>query len=139
MKKIPKSVLVIVYTKDKKILLLKKNNKKEMWQSITGSLLEGENPLEAAKRELYEETGLISNNLIDCNKSYVFEIYDFWKYKYNEGVIYNTEYLFMLKLDDIIDITLDKSEHISYEWFSRVKAAEKVFSHTNRIAIFEFV
>ena len=34
MKKIPKSVLVIVYTKDKKVLLLKKKDNENMWQSV---------------------------------------------------------------------------------------------------------
>ena len=36
-------------------------------------------------------------------------------------------------------IVIDKEEHVSYEWTSRVKAAEKVFSHTNRQAIFELI
>ena len=44
MKKIPKSVLVIVYTKDKKVLLLKKKDNENMWQSVTGSLNFDENP-----------------------------------------------------------------------------------------------
>ena len=137
MKKIPISVLVLIYTKNKDILILKKKNNKELWQSVTGSLNENETPVEAAKREVFEETGLNSDNLIDCNKNYVFEIYDMWKHKYNKGVTHNTEHVFMLELDCTKDIKLDKDEHVSYEWVPRVKAAEKVFSHTNRQAIFD--
>ena len=41
--------------------------------------------------------------------------------------------------EEKIDIVIDKSEHLQYEWLSRVKAAEKVFSHTNRQAIFDLI
>jgi len=139
MKKIPKSVLVIVYSKDKKVLLLKKKHNENMWQSVTGSLHIDENPSQAAKRELYEETGINSDNIIDCGKQYIFEIYDMWKHKYEDGVTHNTEYVFKLEVENIIDIKIDTTEHDSYQWISRVKAAEKVFSHTNRQAIFDLI
>ena len=139
MKKIPISVLIIVYTKNKDILLLNKKGKDSMWQSITGSLQINEKPLDAAKRELFEETGIVSNDIIDCKKEHIFEIYEIWRHKYEDGVTHNTEHIFKLELDDIIDIKLDSDEHDSFEWASRVKAAEKVFSHTNRQAIFDLI
>ena len=139
MKKIPISVLVIIYTKNKDILLLKKNNDKDMWQSVTGSLNENEKPIDAAKREVFEETGLTSDKIFDCNKQYIFEIYEMWRHKYEDGVTHNTEHVFLLELEEKIDIEIDKSEHLQYEWLSRVKAAEKVFSHTNRQAIFDLI
>jgi len=139
MKKIPISVLIIVYTKNKNILLLNKKGKDSMWQSITGSLQINEKPLDAAKRELFEETGIVSNNIIDCKKEHIFEIYEMWRHKYDDGITHNTEHVFKLELDDIIDIKLDSDEHDSFEWATRVKAAEKVFSHTNRQAIFDLI
>ncbi len=139
MKKIPISVLVIIYTKNKDILLLKKNNDKDMWQSVTGSLNENEKPIDAAKREVFEETGLTSDKILDCNKQYIFEIYEMWRHKYEDGVTHNTEHVFLLELEEKIDIVIDKSEHLQYEWLSRVKAAEKVFSHTNRQDIFDLI
>ena len=139
MKKIPISVLIIVYTKNKDILLLNKKGKDSMWQSITGSLQINEKPLDAAKRELFEETGIVSNDIIDCKKEHIFEIYEIWKHKYEDGVTHNIEHVFKLELDDIIDIKLDSDEHDSFEWTTRVKAAEKVFSHTNRQAIFDLI
>ena len=139
MKKIPISVLVIIYTKNKDILLLKKNNDKDMWQSVTGSLNENEKPIDAAKREVFEETGLTSDKIFDCNKQYIFEIYEMWRHKYENNVTHNTEHVFLLELDNRKDILLDENEHVSYEWTSRVKAAEKVFSHTNRQAIFDLI
>ena len=116
MKKIPKSILIIIYTKK-----------------------EDETALDTAKRELLEETGLSPDNIIDCKKEYIFEIYEMWRHKYNDGVTHNTEYVFKLELDDIIDINIDAKEHDSYMWLPRVKAAEKVFSHTNRQAIFDLI
>ena len=139
MKKIPISVLVIIYTKNKDILLLKKNNDKDMWQSVTGSLNENEKPIDAAKREVFEETGLTSDKIFDCNKQYIFEIYEMWRHKYEDGVTHNTEHVFLLELEEKVDIIIDKNEHLQYEWLSRVKAAEKVFSHTNRQAIFDLI
>ena len=139
MKKIPISVLIVVYTKNKNILLLNKKGKDSMWQSITGSLQINEKPLDAAKRELFEETGIVSNNIIDCKKEHIFEIYEMWRHKYEEGITHNTEHVFKLELDDIVDIKLDSDEHDSFEWATRVKAAEKVFSHTNRQAIFDLI
>jgi len=139
MKKIPISVLVLIYTKNKDILILKKNNGKDMWQSVTGSINDGESVDDAAKREVYEETGLNADNIINCNKQYIFEIYEMWRYKYDDNVTHNTEHVFLLELDERKDIIIDKEEHVSYEWTSRVKAAEKVFSHTNRQAIFDLI
>ena len=139
MKKIPISVLIIVYTKNKNILLLNKKGKNSMWQSITGGLQINEKPLDAAKRELFEETGIVSNNIIDCKKEHIFEIYEMWRHKYEDGITHNTEHVFKLELDDIVDIKLDSDEHDSFEWATRVKAAEKVFSHTNRQAIFDLI
>ena len=139
MKKIPISILVIIYTKNKDVLILKKNNDKDMWQSVTGSLNENEEPVEAAKREVFEETGLSTENLIDCNKQYVFEIYEMWRHKYDDGVTHNTEHVFLLELENKVDIKIDSNEHTQYEWINRVKAAEKVFSHTNRQAIFDLI
>ena len=139
MKKIPISVLVIIYTKNKDILLLKKNNDKDMWQSVTGSLNENEKPIDAAKREVFEETGLTSDKIFDCNKQYIFEIYEMWRHKYENGVTHNTEHVFLLELEEKVNIVIDKNEHLQYEWLSRVKAAEKVFSHTNRQAIFDLI
>ena len=118
MKKIPISVLVIIYTKNKDILLLKKNNDKDMWQSVTGSLNENEKPIDAAKREVFEETGLTSDKIFDCNKQNIFEIYEMWRHKYEDGVTHNTEHVFLLELEEKIDIVIDKSEHLQYEWLS---------------------
>src|SRR3990170_5586315 len=55
----PESVLVVVYTRTGKVLLLKRADDPDFWQSVTGSLLwEETEPQQAAVRELREETGI---------------------------------------------------------------------------------
>ncbi|MDH3954436.1 MAG: NUDIX domain-containing protein, partial [Gammaproteobacteria bacterium] len=54
----PESVLVVVCSDDRQVLLLRRRRPFEFWQSVTGSLLPGETHEEAARRELMEETGL---------------------------------------------------------------------------------
>src|SRR5690606_10129209 len=56
----PESVLVIVYVPSGETLLLKRCQPFGFWQSVTGSLLEGETHAAAAARELREETGFTS-------------------------------------------------------------------------------
>ena len=55
----PESVLVVVYTRTGKVLLLRRADHPEFWQSVTGSMEWGdEQPAETAVRELREETGI---------------------------------------------------------------------------------
>ena len=56
--KIPISVLVVIYTKQSSVLLLHRADRKNYWQSVTGSIEGQETLLETAKREVYEETGI---------------------------------------------------------------------------------
>lgn len=57
--KSPLSVLVLIYHQiSGKVLMLQRNDDQEFWQSVTGSLEEGETPYQAAIREVKRETGL---------------------------------------------------------------------------------
>jgi dATP pyrophosphohydrolase len=46
----PESVLVVVHTDDGQVLQLLRREPTGFWQSVTGSLQEGETPLKAARR-----------------------------------------------------------------------------------------
>ncbi|KRT55805.1 NUDIX domain-containing protein [endosymbiont of Ridgeia piscesae] len=61
----PESVLVVVYTTGGEFLLLRRRSPSAFWQSVTGSLRWGESPLQAARRELYEETGIMAGSLLN--------------------------------------------------------------------------
>jgi len=59
----PESVLVVIHTPRGEVLLLRRRQPADFWQSVTGSLEWGESTAQAARRELAEETGFAGNTL----------------------------------------------------------------------------
>src|SRR3990167_9308085 len=96
----PESVLVVVYTRTGKVLLLKRADDPDFWQSVTGSLLwEETEPQQAAVRELREEAGLkATNGLRDSNPTFWSPILPNWRHLYAPELQENTEYAFALEL-----------------------------------------
>ena len=136
----PESVLVLVYLHTGEVLLLRRTRPPDFWQSITGSLEWGETALHAAHRELYEETGLrVGKALEDCRITYRFPILPAWRARYGPRDRFNTEYLFKVELNRRRFIRLNPREHLNYRWLPWSKAAQLVFSWTNRDAILKFV
>ena len=135
----PESVLVVVYTPNGQVLLLRRRQPPDFWQSVTGSLEWGECPSDAAHREVVEETGLSSDGLEDCNESHIFEIYPIFQRRYAPGVTENLEHVFRLCVPHRCDITLDTLEHDTYQWLEKRVAASHVRSYTNRDAILKCV
>ena len=131
----PESVLVVVYTRLDEVLLLNRTHPANFWQSITGSLEWGEAPLQAAIRELFEETGIQSSGLKDCHQTNRFPILPEWRERFAPEVNENVEHVFKLELKDKCEIKIHPEEHSEYIWMSKQEAAEKVFSWTNRDAI----
>lgn len=133
----PVSVLVVIYDNNRQILLLERADKPDFWQSVTGSLEPGETIEQTAKRELAEETGIYSNDILNWQQSTIYEIYPHWRHRYAPGVTHNTEHIFSLCITAETPILLSPREHLDYIWCSPEQAAEKVFSPSNRSAILE--
>lgn len=133
----PVSVLVVIYDNNRQILLLERADKPDFWQSVTGSLEPGETIEQTAKRELAEETGIYSNDILNWQQSSIYEIYPHWRHRYAPGVTHNTEHIFSLCITAETPILLSPREHLDYIWCSPEQAAEKVFSPSNRSAILE--
>jgi dihydroneopterin triphosphate diphosphatase len=131
--KTPISALVLIHTPNLQVLIMERADKTGFWQSVTGSLEHDETPLQAAIREVFEETGLDANqyNLQDWQASNVYEIYPHWRHRYAPGVVENTEHLFGLELPTTLPIKLSSDEHLRYEWVDWREAAKRVFSWTN--------
>ena len=135
----PESVLIVVYSADSQVLLLRRHKPPTFWQSVAGSLEWDEEPEPAARRELTEETGLDADALEDCHQTNLFEIYGIWRHRYADGVTENWEHVYRLMVPNACPITLDALEHVEYAWLPRVAAAQQVTSHTNRQAILDWV
>ncbi|OED41799.1 dihydroneopterin triphosphate diphosphatase [Chromatiales bacterium (ex Bugula neritina AB1)] len=136
----PESVLVVVYTAAGEVLLIKRRQPVDFWQSVTGSLELNELPLQAAYRELAEETGIVPASVIDCRKTFEFEINSRWRRRYAPGVTINTEHWFLCELPEKPEtIALAADEHTQYQWLSVEKAVDTVSSRSNRAALKEFV
>ena len=130
----PESVLVVVYTREGLVLLLRRKQPPGFWQSVAGSLEWGEDLRLAVARELREETG-IEDRVVDCQVANRFLIYPMWRDRYAPGIVENVEYVFRLKLDAVRRIILNEREHAEYRWLPRYEALERVSSHTNFAAI----
>ena len=130
----PVSVLVVVYTVDLDVLLICRRIPEGFWQSVTGSLEQGEQPADAAQRELREETGIVAP-VVDHQTSRIFPIKKRWQKRYAPGVSDNLEHEFSVQLSSRCDVILDPSEHTSFCWLPIIDAIAKVGSHTNRAAL----
>lgn len=82
--KLPISVLVVVYTIDRDVLLLERADHPGYWQSITGSQDPDESLWQTAVREIKEETGLVANRfeLNDWHIQNQYEIFQEWRWRY---------------------------------------------------------
>jgi dATP pyrophosphohydrolase len=134
----PESVLVVVYTRTGKVLLMRRADHPDFWQSVTGSMEWGdEQPAQTAARELREETGIdvSPGRLRDWQIRNRYVIFPQWRYKYAPGVTENTEHFFSLELPDEVPVTMSPSEHSEFVWVPFAEAVERVFSWTNRDAL----
>jgi dihydroneopterin triphosphate diphosphatase len=132
----PESVLVVVYTRTGKVLLMRRADDPDFWQSVTGSLRWDEKePRRAAARELKEETGLASSDIQATDWVNRFTILPQWRHRYAPEVNENTEHVYFLVLPDEREINLNSNEHTEYGWYSFEAAAEKAASWSNREAI----
>ena len=135
--KVPVSVLVVIHTPDRQVLLMERADAPGLWQSVTGSQDPGETLAQTAVREVGEETGLDTGQypLVDWRLQYEFEIFERWRHRYAPGVSHNTEHVFGLTVPEPVPVTLAPREHLAYLWLPWQAAAEKCFSWSNAAAI----
>ena len=138
----PYSVLVVIYAQNtSRVLMLQRQDAPSFWQSVTGTIEEGEQPLQTAMREVKEETGIdiLERNLtlVDCQHSVKFEIFPQFRYKYAPDVTHNTEHWFLLALPEEIEPQL--SEHLAFQWLDAKDAQNLTASPNNAEAIGKFI
>ncbi|PHM21565.1 MAG: dihydroneopterin triphosphate diphosphatase [Curvibacter sp. PD_MW3] len=134
--KIPQSVLVVIHTPALEVLLIKRADAEDFWQSVTGSKDHvDESYADTAVREVAEETGIdaqaAGHQLRDWGLENVYEIYPRWRHRYAPGVTRNTEHLFGLQVPAETRVRLDPREHTAWRWLPWREAAEACYSPSN--------
>ncbi|MDR2226832.1 dihydroneopterin triphosphate diphosphatase [Providencia rettgeri] len=135
----PESVLVIIVAETSgRVLMLRRKDDPDFWQSVTGSLESNEKPYETACREIKEETGfdVEQNGLQDLSHNIIFEIFPHFRHRYAPGVTHCKEHWFKLVLDEERMPLL--TEHTEFRWLSPNEAAKLTKSWSNSQAILEF-
>lgn len=143
--KIPESVLVVIHTAAREVLLIERADRPGFWQSVTGSKDAVDEPLEqTCRREVHEETGIVIGDalvpapaLVDWQLRNVYEIYPVWRHRYAPGVTHNTEHVFGLRVPRDIAVRLNPREHLRHAWLPWREAADRCFSPSNAEAILQ--
>lgn len=136
--KIPESVLVVIHTPQREVLLIERADNPGFWQSVTGSKDRVDEPLlETAMREVLEETGIAAApaQFRDWGLANVYEIYPVWRHRYAPGVTRNTEHVFSLCLPAACEVRLNPAEHTAWQWLPHQAAADLCFSPSNAEAV----
>ena len=136
--KIPESVLVVIHTPRRDVLLLERTDHPGFWQSVTGSRDSlDEVFLQTAVREVFEETGIVAaaNGFVEWSVSNIYEIYPAWRRRYALGVTHNTEHVFSLCVPQDAVVVISPREHTAFRWLPWLEAADACFSPSNAEAI----
>ena len=141
--KIPQSVLVVIHTPAREVLLINRADAPGFWQSVTGAKeREDESFADTAVREVAEETGILcgpgtplQGALRDWELENVYDIYPRWLHRYAPGVLRNTEHVFGLCVPAGTPVALNPREHSAFLWLPWREAADRCFSPSNAEAI----
>ncbi|HYH09242.1 MAG TPA: lipoyl(octanoyl) transferase LipB [Thermoanaerobaculia bacterium] len=119
-------VKVLVHDRDRILLLHRRPERGNFWQPITGTIDEGEAPIETARRELVEETGHATEPAsLDLAQSFMIES-QYLESKGYVSPIIASEIGFRATLDSALPIRIDPAEHDDWGWFTFAEAYERI-------------
>jgi len=109
----------------------------DQWQFIAGGGEDSETPAEAAKREIYEETGIAADNIIRLTSMCHIPAYIFHE-RYLKNWPADTyvlpENCFAFECREGIELS---HEHADYKWMSYDEACKTLKWDSNRTALYE--
>jgi lipoyl(octanoyl) transferase len=127
-------VKVMVHDDHRVLLLHRKPERGNFWQPITGSIEDGETPIDTARREIAEETGNRGEpDPLDLEQSFMIES-QYLAARHN-GPIIASEVGFVAQMPSTATIRMDAEEHDAFGWFSFDEAYEKIRWSDDREAL----
>lgn len=110
----------------------------EIWQFIAGGGEDGETPLQSAKREAYEEAGILSDNSfynLETCCSISTEYFKAYSSIWGEECLVIPEYAFAVNVNaEEMELS---NEHTEFEWLDYEAAKEKLKYDSNKVALWE--
>ena len=136
--RVPRQVLVYLHRGGKFLLLLRTPELGGFWQGVTGAPDHGETDLDAAIREVREETGFDVARTIRP-VGYRYEIRPgpdslYWSSLYEPGVEAVPEEVYLAEAGEG-EPRLQPLEHIEFRWCSVDEALELLYYENNRVAL----
>lgn len=136
----PIQVLVILYKKEKEEILycVGLRSSKNIWQFVAGGAEDKETPIEAAVRELREETGINikEEDLIVLDSKATIPVVNVTgTYTWGKDVFVVPEYTFAVNATNF-QIKLS-NEHTEFKWLKYDKAMEILTYDSNKTALWE--
>jgi lipoyl(octanoyl) transferase len=127
-------VKVMVHDDHRVLLLHRKPERGNFWQPITGSIEDGESPLDTARREIFEETGNRGEPTpLDLEQSFMIES-QYLAARLPAPII-ASEIGFAAALPSSATIHMDADEHDEFGWFTFGQAYERIRWSDDREAL----
>jgi len=118
-------VKVMVHDDHRVLLLHRRPERGNFWQPITGSIEDGESPIETARREIAEETGNPGEpEELNLQQSFMIESH-YLETLYPTPII-ASETGFVARLRSDLPIRIDAEEHDDFGWFTFGEAYERI-------------
>ena len=134
-----KQVLVFLYRKNEDEnyeYCIFYRDKLKFWQGISGGVEDDESLIETVKREVFEETGIIVDDIYQFSTVSSIPVVDVMgEFFWGNDVYVVPEYSFGVPLENY-DIHLS-SEHREYKWCLFDEAYEKLKFDSNKTALWE--
>jgi lipoyl(octanoyl) transferase len=121
-----KLVKVVVHDGERVLLLHRRPERGNFWQPITGTIEEHEPTLDAAQRELLEETGTPGEpQPLGLTQSFMIES-QWLEAKGFASPIIASETVYEARRDSKLPVRVDSDEHDQWGWFTFAEAYERI-------------